>query len=75
MIKTITKIGNSQGITFDSALMDLAGLKVGDRVNVTVHESGVVNLTPIRPVVSPEDVSREIGSIMKDYRKTMRRLA
>lgn len=75
MIKTITKIGNSQGITFDAALMDLARLKVGDQVNVTVHESGVINLTPLRPVVSPEDVTREIGSIMRDYQKTMRRLA
>lgn len=75
MIKTITKIGNSQGIIFDAALMDLARLKVGDQVNVTVHESGVINLTPIRPVVSPEDVSREIGAVMRDYQKTMRRLA
>ena len=30
MIKAITKIGNSQGIIFDSALMELAHLKVGD---------------------------------------------
>lgn len=75
MIKTITKIGNSQGIIFDAALMDLARLKVGDQLNVTVHESGVINLTPIRPVVSPEDVSREIGAVMRDYQKTMRRLA
>lgn len=75
MIKTITKIGNSQGITFDAALMDLARLKVGDQINVTVHESGVINLTPIRPVISPEHVTREIGSVMRDYQKTMRRLA
>jgi antitoxin component of MazEF toxin-antitoxin module len=75
MIKTITKIGNSQGITFDAALMDLARLKVGDQVNVTVHEGGVINLAPLRPVIAPEDVTREIGSIMSDYQKTMRRLA
>jgi antitoxin component of MazEF toxin-antitoxin module len=74
MIKTITKIGNSQGITFDAALMDLARLKVGDQVNVTVHEGGVINLTPLHPVVTAEDVTREIGSIMRDYQKTMRRL-
>ena len=30
MIKTISKIGNSQGIIFDSALLQLARLKVGD---------------------------------------------
>lgn len=32
MTKTITKIGNSQGIIFDAALMDLARVKVGDQV-------------------------------------------
>ena len=36
MTTTISKIGNSQGIIFDAALMDLARLKVGDQVNVTV---------------------------------------
>jgi antitoxin component of MazEF toxin-antitoxin module len=74
VIKTITKIGNSQGITFDAALMDLARLKVGDQVNVTIHEGGVINLTPLHPVVTAEDVTHEIGSIMRDYQKTMRRL-
>jgi antitoxin component of MazEF toxin-antitoxin module len=31
MTKTISKIGNSQGIIFDAALMDLAGAKLGDQ--------------------------------------------
>jgi antitoxin component of MazEF toxin-antitoxin module len=39
MTKTITKVGNSQGIIFDAALMDLARLKVDDQVNVTFHEA------------------------------------
>ena len=49
MTKTITKIGNSQGLMFDAALMDLARIKVGDQVNVTVHEGGSIVLTPVRP--------------------------
>ena len=44
MTKTITKVGNSQGIIFDAALMDLARVKVGDQVNVTVHSSGSIVL-------------------------------
>ena len=32
MIKTISKVGNSQGIIFDAALMDLARIKVGDQL-------------------------------------------
>lgn len=75
MIKTISKIGNSQGITFDTALMDLARLKVGDQVNVTVHEGGTITLTPVAPTVSPEEVTSTITGIMKDYKRTMRRLA
>lgn len=52
MLKTITKIGNSQGLILDAALCELTGLKVGDQVNVTVHDGGVVILTPLRQIVS-----------------------
>ena len=34
MTKTISKVGNSHGIIFDAALMDLARVKVGDKVTV-----------------------------------------
>ena len=75
MIKTICKIGNSQGIIFDAALMDLAHLKLGDDMNVHVHEGGTITLTPIRPQPSKEEVSQVIKSTMKDYARTMKRLA
>lgn len=51
MIKTITKIGNSQGIIFDSALLQLARLKVGDEVNVEVHAGGTISIAPMDPAV------------------------
>jgi len=54
MTKTITKIGNSQGVMFDAALMDLARLKVGDQVSISIHEGGSLVLTPIRPVITAE---------------------
>ena len=75
MRKTITKVGNSQGIIFDTALMELAHLKVGDEVNVTVHEGGTVVITPLRTSRSPEEVTNTIKSTMKDYKRTMKRLA
>jgi antitoxin component of MazEF toxin-antitoxin module len=34
MTKIISKIGNSQGIIFDAALLKLAHLRVGDKMNV-----------------------------------------
>ena len=51
MIKTITKIGNSQGIIFDSALLQLARLQVGDEVNVEVHAGGTITIAPMEPTV------------------------
>jgi antitoxin component of MazEF toxin-antitoxin module len=75
MIKTVSKIGNSQGILFDAALLEMAHLKRGDTVNVEVHEGGTITLTPIRPRPSRAEVSRVIKSTMKDYSRTMKRLA
>ena len=49
VIETITKIGNSQGIIIDSALLQLARLKVGDEVNVEVHASGTITIAPMAP--------------------------
>jgi antitoxin component of MazEF toxin-antitoxin module len=75
MVKTITKVGNSQGIIFDAALLELARLKAGDRVNVEVHEGGTITITPLGPQPSREEVSRVIRKTMKDYARTMKKLA
>ena len=75
MIKTISKIGNSQGLMFDAALMDLAHLKVGDQVNVEVHEGGTITLTPLRSRPSREQVTKVVKATMKDYARTMKKLA
>ena len=75
MVKTISKIGNSQGIIFDTALLQLAHLKAGDEVNIEVPNGGTITITPIRPKPSREDVSAVIKQTMNDYARTMRRLA
>jgi antitoxin component of MazEF toxin-antitoxin module len=75
MLKTITKVGNSQGLIFDTALCELTGLKTGDQVNVTVHDGGTITLTPIRKSASPEVVENTIRQTVKDYAKTLRKLA
>ena len=75
MVKAISKVGNSHGIVFDAALMDLAHLKAGDEVNVEVHEGGTITLTPLRPRPSSAEVSKVIRSTMKDYSRTMKKLA
>ena len=75
MIKTITKIGNSQGIMLDAALMDLARLKVGDQVNLTVHEGGAIYLTPVHPVVAPDEAAAAARHTIAQNRELFRRLA
>jgi antitoxin component of MazEF toxin-antitoxin module len=75
MIKTITKVGNSQGIILDAALMDLARLKVGDQVNLTVHEGGAIYLTPVNPVISPEAASASAKAIIEKNSELFRRLS
>ena len=75
MIKTISKVGNSQGIILDSALMELAHLKSGDQLNVEVHAGGTITLTPLRPRPSRAEVSKVIKATVKDYARTMKKLA
>jgi antitoxin component of MazEF toxin-antitoxin module len=75
MIKTISKIGNSQGLIFDATLMELAHLRAGDQVNVEVHDGGTITLTPLRPRPSREEVSEVIRKTLKDYAQTMKKLA
>ncbi len=75
MTKTITKIGNSRGIMFDAALMDLARLKVGDQVTITVHEGGSIVLTPVRPVISPEKAAATAKRLIRKNAQLFRRLA
>ena len=75
MIKTISKVGNSHGIIFGRALMELADLKVGDKVNVEIHAGGTITLTPLRPRPTSQEISKVVKSTMKDYARTMKKLA
>lgn len=75
MTKTITKIGNSQGLMFDAALMDLARIKVGDQVTVSVHEGGSIVLTPVRPVIKADKAAATAKRLIKKNAELFRRLA
>lgn len=76
MTKTISKIGNSQGLILDGPLMDLTRLKVGDQVDITVvPESGAIILTPLRHTPSPEKIKETIDRTMRDYATTLKKLA
>jgi len=75
MTKTISKVGNSQGIIFDTALMDLARLKVGDQVNVSVHDGGSIVLTPLRPAIDTKTARAKARRLIKKNAALFKRLS
>lgn len=75
MIKKITKIGNSNGILFDATLMDMAHLKTGDEVSITVHEGGSIVIAPLRPTISVEEGLASAKEWMARNDELFRRLA
>ena len=76
MIKTITKIGNSHGIIFDSTLLQLSHLKAGDEVNVEVHPGGTITITPLDPAkIAPGTAAEAAKRIIGKNSELFRRLS
>jgi antitoxin component of MazEF toxin-antitoxin module len=75
MTKIIAKVGNSNGIIFDSTLMDLARLKRGDQINVEVHKNGVITLTPLRRTIEPKKAATVAARLIRKNAELFRRLA
>ena len=75
MLKTIGKVGNSQGLIFDAALRELTGLKAGDEVNITVHEGGAIVVTPMRPTLNRDDAAAAAKKLIRRNSSLFKRLA
>lgn len=75
MTKTITRVGNSQGVIFDAALMELAHLKLGDQLAVTLHEGGAIVLTPVRPSIEPVKAAATAKRLIRKNAQLFRRLS
>jgi len=75
MTKTISKVGNSHGIIFDAALLDIARLKVGDQVSISVHAGGSIVLTPMRPIIEPKAAVATARRLIKKNAALFRRLS
>ncbi len=76
MTKTITRIGNSKGIILDAALLELAHLKEGDQLSVTIHEGGSIIFTPVNnPVIEVEEAAAIAEEIIRDNDELFRRLS
>ena len=75
MTKTVSKVGNSHGIIFDAALMDMARLKVGDQVSISVHAGGSIVLTPMRPTIEPKAAAATARRLIRKNAALFRRLS
>ena len=75
MIRTITKIGDSQGLIFDAALMDAASVKVGDRMAVTIDEGGSIVLTPLRSSICPTEAAATAKRLIEKNAELFHRLS
>lgn len=75
MTKTIAKIGNSQGIILDTAFLDLARLRLGDQLSVTVHEGGAIVLTPIRRAIDAKEAATAAKRLIRRNSKLFKRLS
>ena len=75
MVKTITKVGNSNGIILDAALMELAHLKAGDQFNVEIHDGGTITLTPLRGSIEAESAGKTAKRLIDKNSELFRRLS
>lgn len=76
MVRTITRFGNSQGLIFDDALLQLARLKVGDRVNVEVHPGGTITIAPLDcEAIAPKSAAATTQRLIRQNSELFRRLS
>jgi len=76
MIKTIVKVGDSAGLTLDQAVLELARLKIGDRVDVSVDEAtGVIRVALVQPVVDAQQAGNVAERIVRKNDELFRRLS
>lgn len=74
MVKTITRIGNSQGIAIDKAILEQIGLSVGSKVHVTLSGRSIV-LTPESGTMPDGKFEASRQRVNEKYAELFKRLA
>ena len=74
MIKKITKSGNSAAVTLDLALLEMIHAKIGDQVNVTVHNGSLV-ISPVNVGLTEKQRSEAVARFRQRYSSVLKRLA
>ncbi len=74
LIKTIRKVGNGSALPLDNTLLDIAGLHVGDKVQIAVDGPRLI-ITPANTGIGKQRLSKIMGEIREKYGKALRELA
>jgi len=75
MIKQLSKVGNSNALILDRAILELLGLDEGAEVHLTVHKGSLI-ITPANPKqVDKEKFEKYLSRIVSDRRDLLKRLA
>ena len=61
--------------TIDAALLELANLKEGDKVNVSVHSGGTITMVPETETIAPERAKQVAELLIKKNDKLFDRLS
>ncbi|UCD83650.1 MAG: AbrB/MazE/SpoVT family DNA-binding domain-containing protein [Deltaproteobacteria bacterium] len=75
MIKQLRKVGNSNALILDRAILELLGLEEGGEVQLKVHNGSLI-ITPTQP--KPVDKKRFeecLSRVVTERRELLKRLA
>jgi antitoxin component of MazEF toxin-antitoxin module len=75
MIKRLRKVGNSNALILDRAIMELIGLEEDGAVELTVSDGSLI-VTPAEPSrASQERFEESLNRVVRKRRTALRRLA
>lgn len=75
MVKTIRKVGNSNALLLDKAILELIGLREGGQVKLTVT-NGSLLVTPVAAKVADQEKFQQcLNDVMKTRHKLLKRLS
>ena len=75
MVKTIRKVGNSNALLLDKAIMELIGLREGGAVKLTIT-NGSLLVTPVAARAADQEQFQQcLDHVMKTRHKLLKRLS
>lgn len=75
MVKTIRKVGNSNALLLDKAILELIGLQEGGQVKLTVT-NGSLLVTPVAAITADDEKFQKcLDRVVKTRHKLLKRLS